>query len=257
MKSTERFSDRADNYAKYRPSYPTDAIDRILQGLNDPVVAADVGAGTGISSRALAAKGVRVYAIEPNAEMRQIASPDPLVEFYDGTAEKTNLADASVDLITCFQSFHWFDRKATIAEFRRILKTSGRLALVWNMYDVTDKFTESYNRIVYKAAFFNPLKHFYELRIAPSELGMRWYQWRLWRILQLYDFTSASRDRFAYGQELNLSELMGLTMSFSIVPLSGSANEQLISELKKLCDRYSNENGKVYFKYKTVVYLAR
>jgi ubiquinone/menaquinone biosynthesis C-methylase UbiE len=106
MNSLERFSDRATDYAKYRPSYPATAIDRILEGLNNPLVAADIGAGTGISSRLLAERGVRVLEIEPNADMRQAAAPHPLVKFYDSTAEKTGIADASIDLVTCFQSFH-------------------------------------------------------------------------------------------------------------------------------------------------------
>lgn len=51
-----RFSDRAEDYAKYLPSYPTAAIDSILKGLAHPsqMVAADMGTGTGISSRLLA-----------------------------------------------------------------------------------------------------------------------------------------------------------------------------------------------------------
>jgi 2-polyprenyl-3-methyl-5-hydroxy-6-metoxy-1,4-benzoquinol methylase len=67
----DRFSDRAADYVKYRPSYPMAAIDIILEGLGQtPLVAADIGAGTGISSRLLADRGVRVLAIDPNAAMR-------------------------------------------------------------------------------------------------------------------------------------------------------------------------------------------
>jgi 2-polyprenyl-3-methyl-5-hydroxy-6-metoxy-1,4-benzoquinol methylase len=59
MNPLNRFSDRAADYAKYRPSYPEEAIATILEGLGDPsqLVAADIGAGTGISSRLLAQKG--------------------------------------------------------------------------------------------------------------------------------------------------------------------------------------------------------
>ena len=106
-----RFSDRAEDYAKYRPSYPTAAIDCILQEFKEksPLIAADIGAGTGISSRLLADRGVRVIAIEPNAAMRQVAEAHPLVEFRHGSAEATKLPDKSVDLVTCFQAFHWFN----------------------------------------------------------------------------------------------------------------------------------------------------
>jgi ubiquinone/menaquinone biosynthesis C-methylase UbiE len=147
MNPQGRFSDRAEDYAKYRPSYPKEAIDCILEGLGEPsqLLAADIGAGTGISSRLLADRGVKVIAIEPNLEMRQAATPHPLVEFEDGSAENTQLGDRCVDLVTCFQSFHWFNPEPTLKEFQRILKPQGRLAVVWNNRNKEDKFTAEYS----------------------------------------------------------------------------------------------------------------
>ncbi|MBC7773083.1 MAG: SAM-dependent methyltransferase, partial [Pyrinomonadaceae bacterium] len=74
LNPTGRFSDRAEDYKKYRPSYPPDAIDAILDGLGPPasLLAADIGAGTGISSTLLAERGVRVFAVEPNPAMRSV-----------------------------------------------------------------------------------------------------------------------------------------------------------------------------------------
>jgi ubiquinone/menaquinone biosynthesis C-methylase UbiE len=111
MNPLSRFSDRVADYVKYRPSYPAAAIAIILAGLGNSaqLIAADIGAGTGISSRLLAERGISVIAIEPNTEMRQAAESHKLVEVREGTAEVTNLPDASVDLVTCFQSFHWFN----------------------------------------------------------------------------------------------------------------------------------------------------
>ena len=144
------FSDAAADYAKYRPTYPEVAIDKVLSGLGlrSQIVAADIGAGTGIASRQLAEKGIKVFAVEPNAEMRQAAISHPLIEFCDGTAEATNLPDASVDLVVCFQAFHWFDRDRSLSEFRRILKPAGRLALVWNFWNFEDKFTKEYYYLI-------------------------------------------------------------------------------------------------------------
>ena len=135
-----RFSDRVEDYIKYRPNYPKPAIDAILKDLASPsqLIAADIGAGTGISTRQLAERGVKVIAVEPNTAMRNAAidgTPKHNIEWRDGTAEETNLLDASVDLVTCFQAFHWFDPEPTLLEFRRILKESGRLAVVWNNRD--------------------------------------------------------------------------------------------------------------------------
>ena len=61
-----RFTDRVEDYVKYRPSYPTAAIDKILENFTLPITAADIGAVTGISSRLLATRCVKVIAIEPN-----------------------------------------------------------------------------------------------------------------------------------------------------------------------------------------------
>jgi SAM-dependent methyltransferase len=154
----DRFSDRAADYVKYRPSYPAAAIDIILAGLGTAPVVADIGAGTGISARLLADRGARVIAIEPNAEIRTAAASHPAIEFRDGTAEATGLADASIDLITCFQAFHWFDPERTLLEFRRILKstatarTPGRLALVWNNRAKEDAFTNEYSNLIAAAS---------------------------------------------------------------------------------------------------------
>src|SRR4051794_7813043 len=114
-----RFNDRAADYVKFRPTYPAAAIDRILDGLGDParLTVADVGAGTGILSRLLAERNVPVLAIEPAQGMRAAAAPHENVTWLTATAESTGLADASVDLVVCAQSFHWFRATDAIREF--------------------------------------------------------------------------------------------------------------------------------------------
>lgn len=153
-----RFSDRAEDYVKYRPSYADAAIDLVLQGLSSTsqLVATDIGAGTGIASRLLAEREVNVIAIEPNTAMRKAATTHPLIEFRDGTAEATQLSDKSVDLVTCFQAFHWFNPEPSLFEFHRILKPSGRLAVVWNNRDKDDVLTAEYSRIVRAASHNHP-----------------------------------------------------------------------------------------------------
>ncbi len=134
MAPTSRFANRAEDYKKFRPTYPAAAIDAVIEGLAEArtLTAADIGAGTGISSRLLADRGVRVIAIEPNAAMREAAEPHPLVQWREGTAERTGLGDHAVDLVVCAQAFHWFEPVAAVREFGRVLKRGGRLALMWN-----------------------------------------------------------------------------------------------------------------------------
>lgn len=244
MNPLSRFSERAADYANYRPGYPTAAIDSILEGLDKPsqLVAADIGAGTGISSRLLAERGMRVLAIEPNAEMIQAALLHPLVEFQDGTAENTNLPSTSVDLVVCFQSFHWFDPKLTLLEFRRILKPTGRLAVVWNDRDRSDEFTQSYTRLVQIASNYHPA----ESRLVSVD-----------PLLASPLFPNVRCHTFAYRQELDLDGLIGRAMSVSYIPRSGLLCSQLVSDLKELYNRSGDENGKVYLVYRTSVYLAQ
>ncbi len=243
MNPLNRFSDRAEDYAKYRPSYPEEAIATILEGLGNPsqLVAADIGAGTGISSRLLAQQGVRVMAIEPNAAMREAASPHPLVELCDGTAEATNLPDASVNLVTCFQSFHWFNPEPTLLEFHRILKPTGRLALVWNDRDRDDEVTQNYTHLVQIASN----NHAAESRMTSVD-----------PLLASPLFPDVSYHTFTYRQELNLEGLIGRAMSVSYIPREGQAWEQLRTGLEELYNRSCNENGYIYLAYRTSIYLA-
>jgi SAM-dependent methyltransferase len=244
MNPLNRFSTRATAYAKHRPSYPEEAIAVILEGNGnlDQLVAADIGAGTGISSRLLAQNGIGVIAVEPNLKMREAATPHRLVEFRNGTAENTNLPQASVDLVTCFQAFHWFNPEPTLQEFQRILKPSGRLAVVWNNRDQDDEFTQSYTELVKIASNQHPAESRL-VSISPllaSEL-----------------FAHVHCHTFNYRQGLNLEGLIGRTQSTSYIPQTGEANQQLIVGLTELYNSKCDEKGLVYLAYRTSVYLAK
>jgi SAM-dependent methyltransferase len=245
MDPLRRFSNRADDYARYRPSYPTEAIDCVLEGLGDPgnLLAADIGAGTGISSRLLASRGVHVSAIEPNAAMREAATPHPSVEFRDGSAESTWLADGSVDLVTCFQSFHWVKPDEAYPEFKRILRPRGRLALIWNDRDFDDPLTAGYSEIIQKASD----RH-------PAEGGVR-------RAEEVPSpapfFDEFGLTVFRYHQPLDREGLIGRALSSSYVPLDGPAYETMLSELRELYQRNRNDDGLIELAYLTKVFVSQ
>ncbi|MDV2996473.1 MAG: putative methyltransferase [Chroococcidiopsis sp. SAG 2025] len=243
MNPVDRFSDRVGDYVKYRPSYPQAAIERVLEGLSpSQTIAADIGAGTGIAARLLAEKGVRVIAIEPNVPMRQAAAPHALVEFRDGTAETTGLADAAVDLVTCFQSFHWFDPEPTLLEFRRILTEEGRLAVVWNERDRHDEFTAEYTHLIKVASGYHPAE---QRRMAIEPL------------LRSSLFADVQQYRFAYQQPLDFDGVVGRAMSTSYIPRTGAAYERLIADLRQLYAKNCNDNGFVTLVYTTSVFLTQ
>jgi SAM-dependent methyltransferase len=138
MENIGVFSTKAQQYARYRWDYAPAAIQRVFAaaGLAEQSVVADIGAGTGILTKHFAGRVRQVVAIEPNAEMRRLAAqalagaPGCLV--IAGRAEATALADRSVDLIAVAQAIHWFEPQPTLAEFRRILKPGGWLAILGN-----------------------------------------------------------------------------------------------------------------------------
>jgi len=245
MNPLTRFSERASHYAKYRPSYPSEAITMLLEGLGNTseLIAVDIGAGTGISSRLLAEKGVKVLAVEPNAQMRETATSHPLVEFRDATAENTGLGDNFVDLVTTFQAFHWFNPEPTLKEFNRILKPSGRLAIVWNHRNRKDEFTKEYSQILKNAAKDPPVEK--EKRKRVMDIAQSYSTFKNWRY-----------QAIAYQQILDLEGLIGRTQSASYIPTEGEAGQQIITELETLFQRWVDAQGFVYLIYRTDVYLA-
>jgi len=136
--ATSRFSDRVENYVRYRPGYPPGALQALQTQcrLAPDHVIADIASGTGIWSRMLLENGNPVFGVEPNTEMRQagerLLAGFPNFTSVAGTAEATTLLDKSVDFVTAAQAAHWFDRERARREFLRILKPGGWLVLLWN-----------------------------------------------------------------------------------------------------------------------------
>jgi ubiquinone/menaquinone biosynthesis C-methylase UbiE len=129
------FDDAAEEYERGRPGYPDEAIETIVRELDltgDSTVL-DLAAGTGKLTRSLTGRFAEVIAVEPLAEMRaQLTRKAPGVEVLDGSAESIPLDDASVDAVFVAQAFHWFDGRRALAEFKRVLRSGGGLALLWN-----------------------------------------------------------------------------------------------------------------------------
>jgi SAM-dependent methyltransferase len=226
---TDRFSDLAGAYVAARPSYPPESVEVLIDGLGDPaaLAVADLGAGTGISSRAIAARGPLVYAIEPNAKMREAAAPDPRVQWINGTAEATTLAEGSVNVVAAFQAWHWVEHPAGVAEARRILRPGGRMAAIYNERDERDAFTAGYGSLI--------------LRYAIDATEQR-------RADALTAFTTidpARTQRFEYVH-LHLLDRDGLhkrAESSSYLPQTGEAAEAMHAEIDDLFTEYERDGS--------------
>ena len=227
--SHDRFTAHAGAYVASRPSYPAASIAAIFDGLGEPagLAVADLGAGTGISSRLLADHGPRVLAIEPNAAMRDAARGDPRIEWFEGTAERTTLATRSVDVVAAFQAWHWFDPALAEAEARRIVRGNGKLAIVYNERDERDSFTLQFGRVV--------------RRYATDATERRREDART-RALAI-DPARAERNEFAHRQSVDRPWLHARVASTSYLPQSGHAAEELRADLDALFDCFASADA--------------
>lgn len=140
----QRFSNRVENYIKYRPSYPSEIISFLKHEINlssDQIIA-DIGSGTGISSVNFLKNNNKVIGIEPNSEMRKASeiylnAYDNFISI-DGKSDNTSLQNSSIDIIIAGQAFHWFNIETTKIEFKRILKNDGYIILIWNEKDFSN-----------------------------------------------------------------------------------------------------------------------
>lgn len=127
--SKDRFSSASDAYRKFRPEYPPRLYASILAACPGRARALDAGTGNGQVARILAEHFNKVDAMDLSAAQIAEAPPLPNVAYHVGQVEASPFEDASFDLLTVAQAFHWFDFKAFGKEARRILKPEGRLAI--------------------------------------------------------------------------------------------------------------------------------
>lgn len=246
---TRRFSNRVENYLKYRPRYPA-AIIPLLEsecGLTSESVIAEPGSGTGLLTELFLKNGNTVFGVEPNAEMRS-AGERALANYskfasVNATAEATTLPDQSVDFVAAGQSFHWFDRVRTRAEFSRILKPSGWVALIWNGF----------------LAEASPLMAAYQDLVLRH--GTDYHEVR--RELDHSDIESffapgvCKVGHFKFQQVFDYGGLEGRLLSSSFVPVPDHPNyEPMLRELREIFATHQ-QDGKVAFEYETEMYYGQ
>jgi SAM-dependent methyltransferase len=245
---TERFSDRVKNYVKYRPTYPSKMVDTLVKYcLNDKnSVIADIGSGTGTLSSLLTDRGYRVFAVEPNNEMRLAAEErfkgSRLFTSLPYTAENTGLEDGSIDLVTAAQAFHWFDRKACRKEFKRILKEEGMLAIIWNQRKTGSVFSKAYDEMLNR--FADEYKTVNHRNIDDDEV-------------KAFFGNGCRLFTFDNSQTLDFEGLKGRMLSSSYTPTPGKPEyDALIAELESLFAAHSRKD-RVIFEYETRLFAGR
>lgn len=246
---TTRFSDRVDNYIRYRPGYPPEILPWLKRefSLNSSVPIADIGSGTGILTRIFLQNGNPVFGVEPNDAMRHAA--DEALKDYahftsiKGTAEQTGLADDSMDFITAAQAFHWFDAAKAKTEFQRIAKQNGYVVLIWNERQVSSPFEKEYESLLHRyATDYSQVDH----RNINGE-----------KIAAFYRPHPYVSQVFHYQQLFDFTGLKGRLLSSSYVPNQDNpSHEAMIADLQGLYKNFAVED-KIKLDYETKVYVGK
>ena len=248
-----RFSDRVENYVKYRPHYPQGVVDLLLnEGYIQPGAAiADIGSGTGISAQLFLKNNFKVIGVEPNEAMRSAAEQLLAADLENGSftsintsAEHTGIADQSIDLIIAAQAFHWFDKTKFQAECLRILKPGASVALVWNdrKTDTTD-FLKLYEEFL--QMFSTDYKEVNHKNIQDKTVFDSFFGPGNYKEFVLSNY-----------QDVDLLGLRGRVLSSSYMPNENHPDyNHMMYVLRKIYQRYQ-ENNKVRLDYDTRIYIG-
>lgn len=182
--------------------------------------------------------------------MINAAASHPNITFIQAGAESIPVADYSMDVVTSFQAFHWFNFSRSLREFNRILKPTGQLALSWNYWDVQDPFTSSYAALIDEATSRNahriePYAGF-SGKVKKIRMGL------LWKFRYLPFFQNVHRHTFRLAEKMDLEELIGCARSQSYIAHSGPEWDKLTEKIENLW----NSNKPVRLIYRINVFTA-
>ncbi len=245
MENKDFFTKKSEDYSRYRPSYPAAAISWLWEKCIGKCVA-DIGAGTGIFTKCLKQCFEDIYAVEPNGDMRKqfnLFLPD--IPCTRGYAEDTGLPNASIDLITVAQAFHWFDEDKFKLEAMRILRPNGRVAIIWNT-SVKNDFSVARDKVCQK----------YCPRFSRGYAGKRTVEEGDVFLRSIY-FKDVEFVEFDNPFAMDYDSFIGniRSRSYAILP-----NEKHYDDFIKECGRVFNKyavDGLVVENQKTTIYLGR
>jgi ubiquinone/menaquinone biosynthesis C-methylase UbiE len=247
--SINRFTTRVENYVKFRPTYPSSIIDLLKSdcGLTGTSMIADVGSGTGILTEMFLKNGNTVFGVEPNGPMRAAAEGllgnYPQFKSINGSAEATTLDSQSIDFVTAAQAFHWFDQTRARAEFARILKPHGYVALIWNERRLdSTPFLRAFEQLL--------LQYGTDYQKIRHENGTG----------QIADFFAPQefrRESFENIQTFDFESLLGRVQSSSYTPEPDDPKfGPMIASLQEVFEEHQ-QRGTIAFEHDTRIYYGR
>ncbi len=233
------FGSVAETYDAVRPSYPEEAATFITGTI--PCVAVDIGAGTGKFTEVLIHLGHSVIAVEPDTLMRnKLSCRLPTVRVVEGTAESLPLVDASCDVVTIAQAFHWMEHGKTLNECARILRPGGRLGIIWNKRDENTPWVKDFTTILSTHA--NP-----STDVEPP-------------VPAHHDFLPAEKDQFAFSHQLTPNEIVDLAASRSyVISMAEKERNLALDAVRRMVSTHPSIAGldSIELPYVTSVFLLR
>lgn len=247
--NTQRFSDRVENYVKYRPGYPKELVTFLTKAVDlgaDSRIA-DIGSGTGKSSEVFIDHGFAVDGVEPNDEMRLAAEiqfkGQPLFRSIKGSAEDTSLKEGAYSHIIAGQAFHWFDPTLSKKEFHRILAPGGRVILIWNERDVRSSFLSDYESFLHQHAVrYAEVVH----RNIDEKVLSEFYEPFTYKVKELYNY-----------QLFDFEAILGRYQSSSYAYQEGDPQFSATKNALKVPFEKHKRNGLIKMEYQTNMYYGQ
>ncbi|MGN6574473.1 MAG: class I SAM-dependent methyltransferase [Nocardioides sp.] len=238
------FGALAETYDAVRPRWPEDTVTWLLGDPERPLRVVDLGAGTGLGTRTIAALGHEVVAVDPSAEMigaleQAHLAPEVRARIRTRVAAAESLEDPdqSLDAATAFQAWHWFDAARVAAECARVIRPGGWLGLAWHSWS-------------------NRSPWLRELGDVVGTPEMVWDPDRPRWASELDGFAPAENRQFTFRQLLDPDQLVALASSWSPVAVRDD-RETVLDDVRALAARSADDDGRVTFDYVTDCYRYR
>lgn len=248
------FDQAASYYDKYRPSYPKEIIDALIQktGIDSNSKFLEIGAGSGKATELFASHGYDILCVDPGAQLvevgrKRFANFDN-IKFEVSRFEEYPVAAATFDVIFSAQAFHWIPQPIGFQKCAKALKDGGYLALLWNMYITYDN--EIDNELLEISHRYGGIADFLSESDCEKRIASITAQ-----IENSGLFSHPQVHRLLWKQSYYPNEYFGFMLTGnSFIQKTKDEKERAYEDILNLSQ---NNNGKIERPYLCVLYLAQ
>lgn len=251
---SKRFDEAADYYDRFRPSYPEEMVNCIIDktGIKDNSKILEIGAGSGKATELFVKKGFEMHCIEPGANLAEAGAAKfnytDKVKYNISRFEEWDEMSKYFDLAISAQAFHWVPQPIGFEKCAKTLKANKYLALFWNMYltnsqpvdDELAKLSEEYGGLLILDS-----KEACEKRIKSNIEGIKASGY----------FKEPEVYRFPWSQQYNAEEYIGFLRTGNGYLSLDEQDREIVD--KKVTDIINRNGGSIVRPYLCVLYLAQ